>query len=84
MVKKYSPRLHYFNDDRAPIATMEQYILGNYVAVADYDRLVEILERINNAYGCLPAGKKKATPAVQLAVNAYLNFRDEQREPQGD
>jgi hemerythrin-like domain-containing protein len=80
MVKKYSPRLHHFNDDRAPIATMEPYILGNYVTAADYDRLKDTVERISNAYGALPAGKKKATPAVQLAVNAYLNLRNERSD----
>lgn len=75
MVKRYAPRLHKFQDERADIATMEPYLLGAYVSYEEYDKLRDLVERIAQAYGSLPPGKKKATPGVGLAVNAYLNYR---------
>lgn len=38
--------------------------------------LQAILEHIGNAYGCLPMGKQRATPAVRLAVNRWIAYRD--------
>lgn len=63
--------------------TTERHVIktaGGDIVYADYARDLErMLNAISNAYGCLPAGKKKATSGVQLAVNRWLNVR---REPQ--
>jgi hypothetical protein len=51
---------------------------------AKISELEEMLDRIANAYGSLPQGKKEKTRAVGFAVNAYLNYRRAQYQPQND
>lgn len=44
--------------------------------------LEAMLERVANAYGALPQGKKDATRTVGHAVNTWLNYRRAKSEPQ--